>query len=60
MPTSYVLGELVTKAAYFSLAAAAFIFSHDDVVARSSSLSFQRATAAAFSSRTNSLGSARF
>ena len=26
MPTGYVLGELVTKAAYFSLAAAAFIF----------------------------------
>jgi hypothetical protein len=26
LPTGYVLGELVTKAAYFSLAAAAFIF----------------------------------
>jgi hypothetical protein len=26
MPTGYVLGDIVTKAAYFSLAAAAFIF----------------------------------
>ena len=26
MPTGYVLGDLATKAAYFSLAAAAFIF----------------------------------
>jgi hypothetical protein len=26
MPTSYVLGGIATKAAYFSVAAAAFIF----------------------------------
>jgi hypothetical protein len=26
MPTGYVFGEIVTKTAYFSLAAAAFIF----------------------------------
>jgi hypothetical protein len=26
MPTGYVLGDIVTKSAYFSLAAAAFIF----------------------------------
>jgi hypothetical protein len=26
MPTGYVLGDIATKAAYFSLAAAAFIF----------------------------------
>jgi hypothetical protein len=26
MPTSYVLGDIATKAAYFSVAAAAFIF----------------------------------
>jgi hypothetical protein len=26
MPTGYVLGDIVTKSAYYSLAAAAFIF----------------------------------
>ena len=26
MPTGYVLGDIATKAAYFSVAAAAFIF----------------------------------
>jgi hypothetical protein len=26
MPTGYVLGDMATKAAYFSVAAAAFIF----------------------------------
>ena len=26
MPRSYILGDIATKAAYFSLAAAAFIF----------------------------------
>jgi hypothetical protein len=26
MPTAYVLGDIATKAAYFSVAAAAFIF----------------------------------
>ena len=26
MPTGYILGDMVTKAGYFSLAAAAFIF----------------------------------
>ena len=37
MPTGYVLGESVTKAAYFSLAAGIYLC-RDDVVARSSSL----------------------
>jgi hypothetical protein len=32
MPTGYVLGDMASKAAYFSMAAAAFIFDHDDVV----------------------------
>jgi hypothetical protein len=55
MPTGYVLGDLATKAAYFSLAAAAFIFVAM-TLARSSSLSFQPTRLLHFSiGRTNSL-----
>jgi hypothetical protein len=60
MPTGYVLGDMATKAAYFSVASGGIYLCRDDVVARSSSLSFSAESAAAFfDSRTNSLCSAQ-
>ena len=56
MPTGYVLGDIVTKAAYFSLAAAAFIFI---AMTRCCPVFIPNipaeSTAAFFDSRTNSL-----
>jgi hypothetical protein len=41
MPTGYVLGDMATKAAYFLRSSGGIHLCRDDVVARSSPLSFQ-------------------
>jgi hypothetical protein len=60
MPRGYVLGDMATKAAYFSVAAAAFIFVAMTLLPGLHPWPFSRATAAAFfDSQTNSLCSAQ-
>jgi hypothetical protein len=49
MPMGYVLGDIVTQSGLFFPGGSGIYLCRDDVVACSSSLSFQPSTAAAFS-----------